>query len=87
MVSCDVFGMEEGIQVAFGEPVGGQASGLGAGGVSDTLGSGAGRVGGPVDLERGQAPRVNYLVLSSTIGGGMIVSVPKGDSRTIENGP
>jgi hypothetical protein len=55
MVSCDVFGMEEGIQVAFGEPVGGQASGLGAGGVSDTLGSGAGRVGGPVDLERGQA--------------------------------
>jgi hypothetical protein len=35
----------------------------------------------------GRRPRVNYLVLSSTIGGGMIVSVPKGDSRTIENGP
>ena len=28
-----------------------------------------------------------YFVLSSTIGGGMIVSVPKGGSRTIENGP
>ena len=28
-----------------------------------------------------------YFVLSSTIGGGMIVSLPKGGSRTIENGP